>query len=95
MNGWQRLGRWIKWDMAVEIRLDDFVEVGVIQGPDGADYSIRIAKGLPPKAEERILRQMVSGTLNLRGHVYIPWQRRYQLDQDIEFLGGQEEMKRR
>jgi len=74
-----------------EIDLNQFVEVGVIQGPDGRDYSIRIARGLPVEVEKRILSNMVLGKLELNGHVYDPSQNRRTLDQDIGDLTGKED----
>ena len=58
--------------MTGELNLEEFSEVGIVQGPDGREYSIRINNDLPLTRQGEILKQVLSGKLSIEGHIYEP-----------------------
>lgn len=58
--------------MTGELNLEEFSEVGVIHGPDGREYSIRVKNDLPLTRRGVILKQMLLGKLSVEGHIYEP-----------------------
>jgi hypothetical protein len=58
--------------MAYEIKFENFYEAGIMQGGDGNRYSIWIERDLHPFREIEILKQILLGKLEIRGHIYRP-----------------------
>jgi hypothetical protein len=58
--------------MTGELNLEEFSEVGIVQGPDGRDYSVRVNNNLPLTRQGEILKKMLSGRLKIEEHIYKP-----------------------
>ena len=58
--------------MACEIKLENFYEAGMMRDGDGVRYSIWVERDLHPFREIEILKQILLGKLEIRGHIYKP-----------------------